>query len=60
MQFRAECSAAIGDGNGIVKVLLTVASQPNSQDEHVLCNLLKSRGLFEQGKIYRVTIEEEG
>jgi hypothetical protein len=61
MQFKALCSAHVGgfDG-GIVKVLLTIASHPNSQDEHLLCNLLKSRGPLVAGKTYRITIEEEG
>lgn len=60
MQFKAQCSAQVGGfEGGIVKVLLTVASLPNSQDEHLLFNLLSSRGHFEQGKVYTVTIEEE-
>jgi hypothetical protein len=59
MRFNATCSALVAH-NGIVKVLLTVNSHPNSQDEHLLCNLLKSRGELEQGKTYRITIEEEG
>jgi hypothetical protein len=58
MQFLATCSAAVRH-NGIVKVLLTISSQPNSQDEHLLCNLLKSRGELKAGKTYRITIEEE-
>lgn len=61
MQFKAQCSANVGGfEGGIVKVLLTIASHPNSQDEHLLCNLLSARGPFEPGKIYRITIEEEG
>lgn len=58
MQFVAQCSAAVRH-NGIIKVLLTVTSQPNSQDEHLLCNLLRSRGELKAGKNYKITIEEE-
>lgn len=60
MQFKATCSANVGgfDG-GIVKVLLTVSSQPNSQDEHLLCNLLQARGQLVEGRTYRITIEED-
>ena len=60
MQLTATCSATVGHSNGIVKVLLTVTSRPGSQDEHLLCNLLKSRDDLERGKTYRITIEEEG
>jgi len=59
MEFTAKCSAVVGF-NGIVKLLLTVPSPPSSQDEHLLCNLLKSRGEFVAGKTYRITIVEEG
>lgn len=59
MQFKAKCAASVWH-NGIVKVLLTVESVPSSQDEHLLLNLLKSRGPLERGKTYRITIEEEG
>lgn len=59
MQFRATCAASVWF-NGIVKVLLTVESVPSSQDEHLLLNLLKSRGPLVQGKVYRITIEEDG
>lgn len=58
MQILAKCAASVGF-NGIVKVLMTVESIPPSQDEHLLLNLLKARGPLEQGKIYRITIEEE-
>ena len=60
MQFKAKCSKPFSDGAGIAKALLTVSSHPNSQDEHLLCNLLKSRGELTAGKTYRITIEEEG
>jgi hypothetical protein len=58
MQLTATCSAAVGF-NGIVKALLTVTPQPNSPDEHILCNLLRSRGAIVEGRTYRITIEEE-
>ena len=51
-------AAAIVAFNGIVKVLLTVESDPASQDEHILCNLLKSRVDFEQGDLVEVTIRK--
>jgi hypothetical protein len=60
MQFKAQCSANVGGfSGGIVKVLLTVTSQPNSQDEHILCNLLNARGPLIEGRTYLVTIEED-
>jgi hypothetical protein len=57
MQFIARCATAVRH-NGIVKVLLTVESDPNSQDEHILCNLLRSRGELEAGEIYDITIQK--
>jgi hypothetical protein len=57
MKLEAVCSAVVAH-NGIAKVLLTVESAPSSQDEHLLLNLLKSRGAFKQGKSYQITIEE--
>jgi len=57
MQFVAKCAASVPI-DGIVKVLLTVESEPSSQDEHMLMNLLKSRGELKEGKTYRITIEE--
>lgn len=55
--FAAKCSAVVAH-NGIVKLLLTVESSPQSQDEHMLCNLLKSRIDFEQGDIIEVTFRK--
>jgi len=57
MQFEAK-AAAVVPHNGISKILLTVESAPNSQDEHILLNLLRSRGELKRDKTYRVTIEE--
>ncbi len=60
MQVVAVCSQYLRSdkmGN-IVRVLLTVHSQPPSQDEHILCNLLAARGPLKPGAMYRVTIEE--
>ena len=57
MKVRATCSAAVGS-NGIVKLLLTVDSTPPSQDEHLLCNLLKSRVNFAQGDTVEITIRK--
>lgn len=57
MQVVAVCSQYLRY-NGIVRVLLTVSSEPKSQDEHLLCNLLETRGRLVPGKTYRVTIEE--
>ncbi len=54
--FEAEC-AAIVKHNGIVKILLTTTSGPPSQDEHVLCNLLKSRVDFEQGDVVEIAMK---
>jgi hypothetical protein len=56
--FEAKCSAVVPH-NGIVKLLLTVESEPNSQDEHLLCNLLKSRVNFKQGDIVEVTLKRK-
>ena len=53
--FDAKCSAVVAH-NGIVKLLLTVESEPSSQDEHLLCNLLKTRVDFETGDIVEVTL----
>jgi hypothetical protein len=60
MQLTAICSQYLkSDGMGtLVRVLLTVKSAPSSQDEHILCNLLASRGALKPGRTYRVTIEE--
>jgi hypothetical protein len=55
--FDAKCTSSI-DKNGIVKVLLTVESVPSSQDEHMLCNLLRSRVDFKQGDTVEVTIRK--
>jgi hypothetical protein len=57
MPFAAKCSAIVAH-NGIVKVLLTVESAPNSQDEHLLCNLLKSRVNFEQDDTVEITFRK--
>ena len=57
MKFEAKCSALVPH-NGIVKVLLTVESSPNSQDEHLLCNLLKARVDFKQGDTIEITIKK--
>lgn len=54
MRLKAICSANVIN-NGISKILLTIVSQPNSQDEHVLLNLLKSRGGFDEGDEVEVT-----
>lgn len=59
MPFSAKCSAVVAH-NGIVKVLLVVESNPDSQDEHLLCNLLKSRVEFEQGGIIEVELKKIG
>jgi hypothetical protein len=56
---KARCDAVVAH-NGIMKVLLTMDSAPESQDEHLLLNLLKSRGELERDKTYKITIEEEG
>ncbi len=50
-------ASAIVAFNGIVKVLLTTQSGPYSQDEHLLCNLLKSRIEFEEGDTIEVTLK---
>jgi hypothetical protein len=55
--FEAKCSALVPH-NGVVKVLFTVESIPSSQDEHLLCNLLKSRVNFKQGDIVEITIRK--
>lgn len=57
MQFKAACRAVVGF-NGIVKVLLTIESKPESQDEHLLVNILKSRGELKQDKNYLISIME--
>jgi hypothetical protein len=59
MQLSAICSQYL-KSNGmvdLVRVLLTVTSE--NQDEHILCNLSKSRGALKPGRRYRITIEEE-
>jgi hypothetical protein len=58
MQFKAVCQAAVPIG-GLVKILLSVDTKPNAPTEHLLCNLLKSRGDLVAGKTYCITIEEE-
>jgi hypothetical protein len=55
MKLKAKCAAVI-PFNGIVKVLLTTESIPSSQDEHLLCNLLKDRMEWEPDRIYAVEI----
>jgi hypothetical protein len=55
--FETKCSAIVSH-NGTVRLLLTVESNPDSQDEHLLCNLLKSRIEFEQGDIVEVTLRK--
>jgi hypothetical protein len=55
--FAAKCSAIVAH-NGIVKILLTVESAPSSQDEHLLCNLLKSRIDFDQGDSVEITLRK--
>jgi hypothetical protein len=45
VQFKAQCSAHVGGFDG---------------GKSSRCCLLKSRGPFEPGKTYRITIEEEG
>jgi hypothetical protein len=57
MQFNAKAAAVVCH-NGIDKILLTVESAPSSQDEHLLLNLLRSRGELKEGTTYCVTIEE--
>jgi hypothetical protein len=57
--FEAKCSAVVAH-NGIVKVLLTVESAPQSQDEHLLLNLLKSRVDFDRDDIVEVTLRKKG
>jgi hypothetical protein len=55
--FEARASAVVAF-NGIVKVLLTTQSEPCSQDEHLICNLLKSRVDFEEGDLVEITIRK--
>ena len=57
MPFHAKCTSVIPH-NGIVEVLLTIESAPSSQDEHLLCNLLKSRVDFKQGDTVEITIRK--
>jgi hypothetical protein len=60
MQRVAICSEAIPAKNGgVYRVLLTVLS--NKQPEYMLINLINPprRDHLEQGKTYRITIEEE-
>jgi hypothetical protein len=58
MKLKAKCAAVV-PFNGIVKVLLTTESAPSSQDEHLLCNLLKDRMEWEPDRIYAVEIYPE-
>ena len=48
----------VAPNNGIVQVHLTMASEPASQDEIILMNLLKSRMGFVRGRRYEVTVRE--
>ena len=57
MPFETKCTAMVGN-NGIVKFLLVAESAPSSQDEHMHCNLLRSRVDFEQGDIVEVTLRK--
>jgi len=57
--FEAKCSAIVAF-NGLVKLLLTVESDPKSMDEHLLCNLLKDRVDFKHGDIVEVRIRKKG
>lgn len=59
MKFVARAAVMVSN-NGIARTMLTVESEPRSQDEHLLLNLLKARGELKTGKTYRITIEEEG
>lgn len=53
--FNTKCSA-VRPNNGIVKFLLTIESAPSSQDEHIFCNLLRSRVDFEEGDTVECTL----
>ena len=57
MRLVGECSSSVRN-NGVVKMLITMRSYPSSQDEYVLCNLLLSRGEFEQGDMVEITIKK--
>ena len=60
MQRRAICSEAMTARNdGVYRVLLTVVS--DVQPEYILINLIgpPREDQLEQGKMYRITIEEE-
>jgi hypothetical protein len=61
MQRLAICSEALRTrDSGVYRVLLTVLS--SREPEYVLINLMNvpAEELLERGKIYRITIEEEG
>jgi hypothetical protein len=57
MTFESKCKS-LTRNNGIVRVHLTVESTPSSQDEELLCNLLRSRVDFEQGDTVEITIRK--
>ena len=58
MQFRLKfrCDRVRGN-NGIVEVFLTKVSDPPSQDEQALLNVLKERFDWERGKHYWISVE---
>jgi hypothetical protein len=58
MQVEASCQATVSFGR-LVKVLIVWQRSPNFPEESILMNVLRSRGDFERGKTYRITIEEE-
>ena len=59
MILTAKCTACVAR-NGIVMVLFAIEPNPDQTTEHLLGNLLKSRGELREGATYRITIEEEG
>lgn len=58
IRIKVRCQWAVRN-NGIIKALLTrpQTESAGSQEEHVLLNVLASRGTLEEGREYWVTID---
>lgn len=58
MQFKAKCTASVAfnDGESVMVLLRMDHEKPG----HIAGKLPKELGELEQGKTYRITIEEEG
>lgn len=56
IQLRAICKR-VRQNNGIVEVLFSVLSDGESQESHILVNVNKATGPFEEGRFYSINIK---